>query len=346
MIPEYFTNNVLFLTSVDVFGRTVIHNTLSSNSVIYDEIGNSTEWNSTYSTVLSNSSLWLNGGGTLVNNITSDLTVGAISAGQILEYGTSLQDFAEKLLLKIFYPTFTSPSATLTSNLSNNVESGTKNITLTVNLNKGAITGKSVDGIWQTTLFQNFRSGNATKYTIFGVDNGTTVSYTSADAMVLDGSNVFSATVNYDQGPQPVDSKNNNYLTPLVAGSLTPTLTINGRRRAFYGVNNVASNSSEIRSLSNSLLNPSNGSSFTINIPTGSTDVVFAYPASLRDVTEVKYVEGLGSDVKANFTKTLVNVEGLNNYSAIQYKVYKYTPTGVGGVNVPFSQNVTYIVTI
>lgn len=387
MIPEYFTNNVIFLTSVDVLGRTIVHNTLdvystltvgessadastlyvdenvgiltetpnveltvngkiSSNSVIYDAIGNSLEWNSVHSTVLSNSAIWELAGGTLVNNITSDLTVGAISAGQILEYGTSLQDFAEKLLIKVFYPIFTLPSATLTSNLNANVESGTKNITLTVNLNKGAITGKSVNGIWQPNLFQNYRSGDATKYTIFDVDNGTTVSYTSADATILDGSNVFSATVNYDQGSQPLDSKNNNYLTPLNAGSLIPTLTINGRRKAFYGVDNVASNSSQIRSLSNSLLNPSNGSSFTINIPTGSTNVVFAYPASLRDVTTVEYVQGLGSDVKANFVKTTVNVEGLNGYTATPYKVYNYTPTGVGGVSVPFSQAVTYIVTI
>ena len=98
--------------------------------------------------------------------------------------------------------------------------------------------------------------------------------------------------------------------------------------------------------MSNSLLNPSNGSSFTINIPTGTTNVVFAYPSTLRDVTEVKYVEGLGSDVKNNFVKTLVDVNGLNSYTAIEYKVYNFTPTGVGGVSVPFSQDVTYIVKI
>jgi hypothetical protein len=97
MIPEYFTNNIIFLTSVDVLGRTIIHNTLdvyrtlmvgessaaastlyvnekvgiltetpnveltvngkiSSNSIIYDEIGNSTQWNSAYTTYNANSS--------------------------------------------------------------------------------------------------------------------------------------------------------------------------------------------------------------------------------------------------------------------------------------------------
>lgn len=99
MIPEYFTNNIIFLTSVDVLGRTIIHNTLdvyrtlmvgessaaastlyvnekvgiltespnveltvngkiSSNSVIYDEIGNSTQWNSIYSSSNQTSANW------------------------------------------------------------------------------------------------------------------------------------------------------------------------------------------------------------------------------------------------------------------------------------------------
>jgi hypothetical protein len=99
MIPEYFTNNIIFLTSVDVLGRTIIHNTLdvyrtlmvgessaaastlyvnekvgiltetpnveltvngkiSSNSIIYDEIGNSTQWNSVYTNINQNSATY------------------------------------------------------------------------------------------------------------------------------------------------------------------------------------------------------------------------------------------------------------------------------------------------
>lgn len=180
----------------------------------------------------------------------------------------------------------------------------------------------------------------------FGINNGTTNSYTSATAIIQDNSNIFSSTVNYAIGPQPVDSKNVNYSTPLPVGSLTPTVIVTGKRKTFYGLNNSGTTSGNIRSLQSSLLNLSNGSNFTINISAGTTNVVFAYPASLQDVTKVEYVQGLGSDVKTNFIKTTVNVEGLNGYTAIPYKVYKYTPTGVGGVNVPFSQSVTYIVTI
>ena len=50
--------------------------------------------------------------------------------------------------------------------------------------------------------------------------------------------------------------------------------------------------------------------------------VVFAYPATLRDVTSVSDVNGLGAEVKTAFTKSVVSVEGANNYNATDYKVY------------------------
>jgi hypothetical protein len=322
---------------------SVLNNSANWDSTFTSVKDTSANWDSVYSTVKNASATFT---GSLTDTLTSDLNVGAITAGQVFDIGTTFQAFAEKLITKVFYPTFTLPSATLTSNLASIVESGTTGITLTVNLNKGLITGKSLNGIWQPTLFQNNRSGDATKYTILGVDNGTTTAYTSANAVIIDGTNTFLATVDYDTGPQPVDSKNNNFNSPLVSGSISPSLTITGRRRAFYGINNAGLNSDNIRNLQNSLLNPSNGSKFTINIPIGTTSVLFAYPASLRDVDYVEYVQGLGSDVKTNFTKTTFDVEGLNSYTGTQYKVYRYAPTGIGGVPIPFTQNVDYIVTI
>ena len=217
---------------------------------------------------------------------------------------------------------------------------------MTVNLNRGAITGKSVGGIWQPSTFQDYRSGTAFNYIINGLDNGTTNSLVSSTAVIQDGSNVFSSIVSYNSGPQPIDSKGLNYLTPLLSGTLVSSATVTGRRKAFYGLNSSGLNSNDIRNLQYSLLNPVNGSTFTINITAGTTSVLFAYPASLRDVTEVKYVQGLGSDVKTNFTKTTFDVNGANSYAGTSYKIYNYTPTGVGGVPVPFSAAVDYIVTI
>ena len=65
-----------------------------------------------------------------------------------------------------------------------------------------------------------------------------------------------------------------------------------------------------------------NGNSFSITIPVNATRVIFAYPATLRDVTSVKDVNGLNAEIKSAFTKSTVSVEGANGYTAINYKVY------------------------
>ena len=299
-------------------------------------------WQETY-TQFSSVSASLNSSLTatsLSSPVTSDVTVGGIEVSQVIPKNTSFQQFVETLLTKIYYPTITAPSATMSSNIGTNVEAGTQGITLTVNLNRGAITGKTVSGIWDPNTLQDYRSGTATQYIILGVNNGTTSSYTSAAAIIQEGTNTFNGSVTYATGPQPVDSKGQNYLSPLASNTIAVSTPVYGRRKAFYGVDNNAANSSDIRSLAGSLLNPSNGSTFTISIPIGTVNVVFAYPSSLRNVTSVLYEEGFDADVKGNFTSSTVSVEGANSYTATNYKVYKYTPVTA------FTQAATYNVTI
>jgi hypothetical protein len=160
----------------------------------------------------------------------------------------------------------------------------------------------------------------------------------------VDGSNQWAANVQYAVGPQPLDSNGGNFGSPLSAGSLNDIVTVNGRRKAFYGTDSVATvaytTSNQIRSLSGNTLNPSNGTIFTINIPIGATMVVFAYPATLQNVDSVIYVEGLNAEIKGIFTQTTISVEGANGYTAINYKVYTYIPATA------FTDEATYEVTI
>jgi hypothetical protein len=347
----------------DWINGNLAYTTIQSNSAAWN-LDNSTDtevrsltsnWNSTYSTLSSLSSIWDNttstvqsqsatwgtsSNTTLISAVTSDVEVGGIEIAQIVPQNTSFQQFVETLLTKIYYPTITAPSATMSSSIGTNVEAGTEGITLTVNLNRGAITGKTVASIWDPNTLQDYRSGTATQYIILGVNNGTTSAYTSATAIIQEGTNTFNGSVTYATGPQPVDSKGQNYLSPLASNTIAVSTPVYGRRKAFYGVDNTAANSSDIRSLAGSLLNPSNGSTFTISIPIGTVNVVFAYPSSLRNVNSVLYQEGFDADVKANFTQTTVSVEGANGYSATNYKVYKYTPVAA------FTQAATYNVTI
>jgi hypothetical protein len=292
--------------------------------------------------------------GALDDTITTDLEVGALTAASVLVAGTSLQDFAERLLTKTFDPTFTAPSASLSVVINavtnpSEVEIGTQGITYNASLNRGSINGALVGGIWNPSAFQDNRSGIANNYIIIGVNNGTNTQLVSGDAIVNEGTNTYNATVAYNQGPQPLNSKNQPFSTPLAAGSLTPSRSVSGRRRIFYGADTGTTapvDSNGVRSLPQNSLNPANGSQYTIansralNIPTGSQRVVIAYPASLQSVTLIRYVEAGNANVTGTFTETTVSVAGLNNHQPTNYRVYTYTPS------VPFPSPATYEIII
>lgn len=279
-------------------------------------------------------------------DITALLNVGAIEPQDLIPQGTTLTEFIEKLVLTTFYPTYTEPSFSVTFRVNGTTtttyEVGTVvDMTFVGTLDRGSITGAISNGIWVPTLSQNPRSGPVDYFILAGTNTGTTNTHTILNYTVQLGTQSFQSSANYLQGPQPTDSKGNNYQTPLPAGRTNVvTSSITGRRALFYGVNNPASDSSDIRELSNKTLNPTNGTKFTINIPAGASNVVFAYPATLRNVSSVKYVEGLGAEVKDAFTMTTFDVEGANGFTAIPYKVYKYTPVE------PFGSTATYEVTI
>ena len=119
-------------------------------------------------------------------------------------------------------------------------------------------------------------------------------------------------------------------------------MTLNGRRRAFFGADAqdfAPTTSPEVRALSQNLLNPQNGSQFTINVPSGAGRVIIAYPASLRDVNTI-YYPPLQSDVKSTFTQTTVSVSAVNNLFPTNYRVYYYIPL------TPFVGATSYIITI
>ena len=280
------------------------------------------------------------GASVLEENVVSMLDVGGVKSQDTLLEGLTFTEFAKKLLHTTFYPTYSNPTFSLTSNQAAQIEAGTEyNLTLTYNFGRGSINGKMVSGIWNPSAFQAERAGEATEYVIDGTNTGITNTKTLTDYQVVDGANTFNGSVTYLAGPQPLDSQDANFEAPYPAGTQSRSVTINGRRNRFHGVSNSAATSGDIRSLTSSL-NPSNGNTFNISIPVGATNVVFAYPATLRDVSSVKYVEGMNAEIKDTFVLSNVQVEGANGYNAISYKVYVFTPVE------PFSATATYQVTI
>jgi hypothetical protein len=160
----------------------------------------------------------LNSGAT-TSNITANIAVGGIASNYTVPLGTTLQQFAELLLITTYYPTFVAPSFSLSNNAGGPLETGSRvSFTLTFTFSRGQIKGDLSSGIWDPNLVQNPRAGASSSYTIDGTtQSGNTLAKTSY--LVLNGSNTFSGTVTYLIGPQPKDSKGANYNSQYPAGT-------------------------------------------------------------------------------------------------------------------------------
>jgi len=270
-------------------------------------------------------------------DITSAVAVGGISEGELIEEGTSLTEFVTRLLYKTFMPSLSSPSASLSLNVSSQVEAGTTtSLTISMSFYRGAIMGDVVGGVWDPNTKQADRAGSVSHYVLAGQNTGTSSSRSLGHTVIGDGTLSYSGQVHYQSGAQPLDSEGQPYASALPSGSISRNTSVTGRRRLFYGHSNDAESSSDIRSLQNSSLNPSNGTSFTMNIPQGATNMIIAYPASLRDLSSVVHVEGMNAEIVHQFTSYNVEVSGANGYQPIAYKVFVLTPVE------PLTQSATF----
>lgn len=157
-----------------------------------------------------------------------------------------------------------------------------------------------------------------------------TQSGTFAAYIVPDGS-AYRITVSgtYSDGQIPVTALNKPYTAGQIKGATKTAQTgiISGYRNSFYGTfadKSTAISSASIRGLAQKSGKAlANGNTFTVNVPVGAESVVIAYPATLRNVTSIKDVNGLNADITSAFTASTVNVEGAAGYTAINYKVYR-----------------------
>lgn len=256
-------------------------------------------------------------------------SVGGVTTGTTFAQGATIESVLRAILIQAIHPTYVAPTAVLASTItslqqeSGSVISPQLSFTFTQN-NAGALAG--------SLLYRN------------GTQISNAMPYTDANVTLVDGTPIaYSANVSYAQGA----CLNNNLGTQdctgrINAGSVpTNTITYYGYRNVFWGVPvTPPAVSADVRNLSGSFLNPLNGTQFTINIPAGSLNVCFAYPATLEDVASVLYVEGSNQQVKGNFTSSTISVQGANGYTAINYKVWIYTPVE------SFQEAATYVVTI
>lgn len=272
-----------------------------------------------------------------VGSVTADfqvfgVTQGIYADGNTITAGTSLEDVIKNMLQAIIPPTYSSPTLSIAGSGTLVVEAGTTvtpTITPTFTQRDGGV----------LTLYELRKNGTTV------VSNATTQVYNDSAFVVGDLSVSYQGTSSYDQGPIKNDNQSNPYPTGRIAAGnvVSNTVSYTGRRGLFYAMDtNVAAptDSAGVRALGLKALNPANATQFTLNIPAGTTRVVIAYPATLRDLTSVKYVELGNGEVKDTFSLATFNVEGADSFTAISYKIYSYVPA------IPFGDAVTYTVTI
>lgn len=256
-----------------------------------------------------------------------DIVVNGVSGlglanGEKLSKDWTAAQALKALVQKAVKPTYTKPSVSIANN---------------GGLNAGGVeAGTSITPKLRATFAKN-DAGNLTKLEVLksgtSVGSGTTspYDYTGTPFVIGDENVSFTAKATYAEGP--IKKDNLGQESPdghIVAGSVTSgTFTVSGQRHLFYGtgVGNLPELTSDnVRQLSNKKLNPAQGLVFNINVAVGQQYIIFAYPATLRDVNQVMYVETNDPGMASSFTKTLVDVAdargGSNGLKS--YKVYSY----------------------
>lgn len=180
----------------------------------------------------------------------------------------------------------------------------------------------------------------------FGPETAVTATYVVTDTNGNNSSNLIdtfetftveddtnyriSAVISHSNGEIPVTNLGKPYADGQIkAATLNTVYTsyVKGYRKTFYGTlteKKESLTSDDIRGLTKSSSSAlSNGSNFTINVPVGTLRVVIAYPASLRDLTSVLDKNDSNSNIVSGFgSPTTVQVEGADDFAAIDYKVY------------------------
>lgn len=233
--------------------------------------------------------------------------------------GKNLKQVFDMIVAEEKNPTITQPSVTARLNNSGAKEVGT-NVTpsYTCTLNPGNYQYSPATGIVATSWSVSDTNSN----------NAETASGTFSEIQVTEGTNYkITAIATYGDGAIPVTNLSNDYAAGQIkAGSKTGTsAAITGYRNSFYGTledKATLPDSATIRTLTKSNKALGNGSKFSINIPVGAIRVVISYPATLRDLTSVTDVNGMGAEISPSFVLNTIQVAGENNYNPVDYKTY------------------------
>lgn len=270
--------------------------------------------------------------------IVNGVTGLGIGNGETISAGATIDEIVKMLVQKAVPASYTKPTVSLANNggqASGNVEAGS------------TITPK---------LKATFTKNDAGDLTNLSIKKGSDVVvegtsspqvYDGDDIVIGDETITFSASATYGDAPVKTNNLGQESKENWFAGDTanSSSYSISGKRNLFYGtgVGDLPTvDSGFVRGLTNTKLAPTQGHSWNINVAVGQQYIAFAYPADLRDVNNVTYVEANDSGMASSFTKNTIDVadaRGGNN-GLKSYKVYTYR------MAVPAAAGMTFKVTI
>lgn len=239
-------------------------------------------------------------------------------SAELVPAGGTLEDFFN-VFVDEKNPGTTQPSVSLIVSQAKEYEVGTKvTPSYSAKLNAGSYTYGPATGVTATAWEVTDTDGNS----------ADTASGSFPELTVDDNTSYkITAKASYGDGTIPLTNTGNEYAAGQIkAGSKSATSgAITGYRNSFYGT------MTEKRELTSDIIRGLsgvsgkalfNGNSFDVPIPVGALRVVIAYPATLRDISSIKDVNGMSAEISSGFTLQTVAVEGANGHTAINYKVY------------------------
>lgn len=255
-------------------------------------------------------------------------SIGAIAEGTALPIGMSFDEFLTMASEKAIPATYTKPTVAVSRTAGSNAGNYEVGTSITTSV-KSVFTKNDAGDITSNTIYKN----NDSAQLATGVSS--TVTAENVAFVVPEGSINIYSKASYNAAPV----KNNNLGHESTenwfnAGTVqSGNLTFTGQRKYFYGAGNGATptiTADVVRGLGGNALNPKAGTSFNVPVAVGQQHVIFAYPANLRDVNQVMYVETNDTGMASSFTKETISVGGADSTTgstgsyATDYKVYHY----------------------
>jgi hypothetical protein len=233
-------------------------------------------------------------------------------------------------------PTLTNPSNTFSISPSGLREIGETiaTITLSATFSKGSINP-------QYTSATPFRSGdpNTYVYTGTGTSNNASTSLTDTELVtsytVLQGSNSWTGAVSYDAGPQPKTSKDNDYDSPLSAGTTSAiTRTITGVYPAFATTSAIGTLTKQSLQVMTTYIQVSmvaetgNGDKQTIDIPDAWS--------TITGLQQFNTLSGTWDSISLSSFTTSATTQTIQGNS-VNYTKYAYNGSTIGARQLRFT---------